>query len=507
MQRTPDADGDLVCDDKDNCPKAKNANQENHNLLAEKEWGNGIELGDACDPAPVPFPVLKETKFKASVAQPQIIEVGPGSSKFVQLIATGQKGRAIQNDATLVPILADGSALKGSLAKPRFCDCRDANLQPFADPFTCKGTKHRCFLDPRQAGVDWHEVGAGDADLSKQRTAWHVITSSVKPLVKGAHYPIDYPGSPVSRHWNYLADYDFWVNVAKWMAPAKIDLDFPSGTDLGGGLWGQPIGRAIASGQPPPTTSEPPAPRALVVLPEGTGFALHAQVVLPDGTVDLAKIESFGSEVVAELSRFLVDPAKRGEIAAVYARSANSLFVVHGADQASPPLPPRVLERAAPSPIEPVKPWRLRNASLSGTFRPATRAVFSARDWRIWSFDRASEQAKKKNEPWRLRRIDPLTGAVETALPISPLKHFHTIWLTTWEDGRVVLVANRRTGDPWKPGTGDVEDDDKKHNGKDGKKTNKDKDEKDGKNLVSAAWTHGNPGRAASRKQGDLQWD
>lgn len=196
----------------------------------------------------------------------------------------------------------------------------------------------------------------------------------------------------------------------------------------------------VLGGQPPGPQAAS-SPRALVILPEPGGFSLHAQVALPDGTMDLAKVESFGAEVVAELSRFLGDPVKRSQLAVVYARTANALFIVHASDPASPPLPPRVLQRLAPSPIVPAQAWQMRPASMSGTLHPTTRAVYSMRDWRIWALERPNEP----HATWRLRRIDPMTGQEETRLLLPALDGYDALWLTSWEDGRVLLIADRRS--------------------------------------------------------------
>ncbi len=572
-----DADDDKVCDDGDNCPNKYNPNQPNHNKEAEDAWGipnPAVNFGDDCDGAPTPFPVLDERAFVGTGSFNSQICGGGASSKFELFLNGCENGRAINDEFTLLPVLADGSTLKKSTARRLFCDCRDENLLPIAEIAKCSNPNgaFRCILDPNQA-----QFPEGPAELASPTgpTAWHFITPVMDKLVaKLLPNAIDYPGAPVTHHWDYLHDYDQWVNVKGWMKPANADPAFPSGTDLGGAIWGwddattgadqhglgsllcagcidsiadgfnfgvapdpkvvrgtatfifpaenfalpdltpvlcppycpepgaggsfaaepfltvdaalnatfwyprhgadnatrrvsaalraairnpaaifipssEPatirsdaaIGRVL-SGQPLGNVSEPPSPRALFILPEGAGFSLHAEVGLPDGTLDLAKVESFGADTLAELSRFLGDPQKRSQIAIVYARTANALFIVHAADAAAPPLSPRTLVRMTPSPIEPSKPWLKRSASMSGKFHTTTRAVFSPRDWRIWVLDGSA--AKKPS--WRLRRIDPLTGAVETSLALPALDGVRSAWLTTWEDGRVLLVANRKGG-------------------------------------------------------------
>ncbi len=606
-----DADGDLHCDDEDTCPLVADADAANHNKEAEDAWGKTtdqilqLHFGDKCDAAPTPFPLLQETKFVG--LGPALELIGPGGgNKFIELAGTGQYGRAIENKLGLLPVLDDGSQVVSAAAAPFFCDCRDPDLNPIPQPEICQLTPFRCFLDPRQGQGDYLEDDASKASIPAKVRAWHLLTmkgKKGKPAPKGIPFLVHYPGSVVSRTWDYQTDYNFWVKAKGWMVPSKSSSSYPPGTDLGGVLWGHgdlekgatqhglpPIclegdcihtmndgylfgvapdpkvirqtgtfaapaenftlgdftaylcppycpnpaaGGAMAAepiltvtpdlratfwfpetggrdatakispafraairnpdalfvpssepetirsdetitrvigGEAPSGPQQPASPRALVILPEGGGFALYAQVALPNGTMDLAKVESFGVDVLAEVGRFLANPQKRSQIAIVYARTADALFIVHGADGDQPPLPPRALMRSAPSPILGKTPWLARPVGMTGAFRAATRAVFSPRDWRIWVLDHGSSPSAH----WRLRRIDPVTGREETSVVLPVLEDFKSLWLSTDEDGRVLLIGNRAGGGPSIQSTSDDKKGKKKDEG------SKDEDKQDG---------------------------
>lgn len=156
-----DEDDDGTCDTEDVCPGVAD-DQANSNELAEDAWGGGIHLGDACDPAPVPVPELEQTNFVGELTLP-----GYQGNYYV----TKTFGRAIHDDLTAVPVI--GGPATTSEATPRFCDCRDANLKPIADPAFCANPTrpHHCFLNPTQAEQAFTETSASQASLATFTTA------------------------------------------------------------------------------------------------------------------------------------------------------------------------------------------------------------------------------------------------------------------------------------------------------------------------------------------------
>ncbi len=237
-----DGDGDHVCDEVDNCPTVPNTGQENCNFEAESvdDWGHGILMGDACDPAPCPSPALPSTEFQpwglplpvgGSNAPGGIDPTFPGSVTTIHLAT---RGREIRDQVQVTPILADGSFASGE-ATIRYCDCRDPVTQkPLAQgAVACEAPPFNCFLDPRQ--VYWSEVPGPSASRKDALTAWHLISTG-SPAVVGEKIALAYPGPKASRTWNYQDDYTAW-QASGWVAPATFDPLYPPGTDLGGALW------------------------------------------------------------------------------------------------------------------------------------------------------------------------------------------------------------------------------------------------------------------------------
>lgn len=87
-----DRDGDGICDDVDNCPSEPNPDQANCNYEAERAWGRGIHLGDACDPAPCPDPDLEFRRFERGNALPTCRPSGNDGLVVIRAAAIYQIG-------------------------------------------------------------------------------------------------------------------------------------------------------------------------------------------------------------------------------------------------------------------------------------------------------------------------------------------------------------------------------------------------------------------------------
>jgi hypothetical protein len=131
-------------------------------------------------------------------------------------------------------------------------------------------------------------------------------------------------------------------------------------------------------------------------------------------------------------------PTARVGYAATWSRTAGALYVIGGRD------PETGVERA--------DIWKLRQGSEptwssvpldpNHVPRDVRAAVFSPADWRVWVIDRRTFVFQDHLFiDDRLLRIDPETGRVDMDLPVPVLKGYAQVWLSTVEDGRVLLSA------------------------------------------------------------------
>lgn len=186
----------------------------------------------------------------------------------------------------------------------------------------------------------------------------------------------------------------------------------------------------------------PNSPRALFLVPdEAGGVDLYALVYRTSGRFDVALVESAAGAISDELAALLTSPAARAHAAVVYSRVADALYVVSGGSEGTPGLPPRIYQRRRPRPGLTTPSWTVGPLSAGGPFGASPRAVFSPRDWRIWVVD---ANGPPGNLAWRLRRITPGNGEAVTDLPVPALGELEDVWLSTYDDGRVLLAGNRR---------------------------------------------------------------
>ncbi len=85
-------------------------------------------------------------------------------------------------------------------------------------------------------------------------------------------------------------------------------------------------------------------------------------------------------------------------------------------------------------------------AELVGEPVPASvqASVYSWRDARLWILDdeaRGGGGGRPRGRAWRLYRVDPVSGFVDTRVRVPALDAFDRVYLTTIEDGRVLLSA------------------------------------------------------------------
>ena len=227
-----DLDTDGICDGVDNCPEVQNPDQLNCNRLAEitaSFEGNGIELGDACDPTPCADidPVVQS--FVASGVTAPFYQGG--------YIGTKSFGREIADRIDLVPAKNTEHAGTTTTYETRFCFCRDGNGEPIDDPTICAGAPFFCTLDPLQIYSGVVEIGSG---LPPQpgETYWHQITVDFGQLgtQTGVGIQVPYDNGTKSFIWDYAADYQTWTQ-AGWMPVAPPNTTYGNGTDLAGAFW------------------------------------------------------------------------------------------------------------------------------------------------------------------------------------------------------------------------------------------------------------------------------
>ncbi len=87
--------------------------------------------------------------------------------------------------------------------------------------------------------------------------------------------------------------------------------------------------------------------------------------------------------------------------------------------------------------VNPQSTQHVAEAPSMGQFGVEPAAVFSPLDWRIWVVDR-----KDAESDWRLRRIHPFTGVVESYKALPSLESFTELWLTGFSDGRIAIAGN-----------------------------------------------------------------
>lgn len=128
-------------------------------------------------------------------------------------------------------------------------------------------------------------------------------------------------------------------------------------------------------------------------------------------------------------------PPPRIGFAAAWSRTASALYVIGGKEPSTEAL----LADAWTLDMNGV--WRSVPIDSAHAPRNARAAVFSMQDWRVWILDRRPLTFPLRGSGWRLLRIDPATGIVETDIPLPALELFEDAYLATMEDGKVVLVA------------------------------------------------------------------
>ncbi len=183
-----------------------------------------------------------------------------------------------------------------------------------------------------------------------------------------------------------------------------------------------PATRWVVPSEPVSITNNPP------LLPPAVQLA---------ATGDLVKGIALRSTAGFGLQEVIPDPQARRPhpstgFGVAYSRTAGALYVIGGITDLG------TLNRAWT--------WRSDNgwtAISSGVdLQPAeltpvnvSAAVFSHRDWRVWLVD-------ERPEGKRLLRVDPATGDIDTFTSLALLDSMSELWLTTVEDGRVLLAGN-----------------------------------------------------------------
>jgi hypothetical protein len=154
---------------------------------------------------------------------------------------------------------------------------------------------------------------------------------------------------------------------------------------------------------------------------------------------DLTLVEALADDIVPEIAEFIGSGARR-DFAVVYSRLAGALWLLRNGELVAPEDEPRAIVRSRI--MDPGGGWSRHGLTLERPLGDQARAAFSPRDWRIWSLDRSSQGTKA----WRLRRIDPGSGKVETSKLLDVLAKYDKVWLASYDDGRVLLVATTKAG-------------------------------------------------------------
>jgi hypothetical protein len=223
-------DNDIVCDEVDNCPDVTNPDQANSNRDAEDAWGQGVHLGDACDPAPTPVVSLPAAAVSAAFGNT----------------------RAVADHIGVRPVVEPSSPVPSSDsdAQALFCLCRGTDGTPIADKDRCKTGPWFCALNPYENPdggtlVEGVTPRPGFAVLPGH-TTWHVMAIQT-PGAFCLHPPC-FPSIPLSYSftaptqtvgtWLYQQDNERWNGLGYFANhPVTPDPSYPFGTDLGGVLW------------------------------------------------------------------------------------------------------------------------------------------------------------------------------------------------------------------------------------------------------------------------------
>jgi hypothetical protein len=518
------ADGDLdgICDDVDNCPKAPNADQANCNIVAETHptaWqSDGVQLGDACDPAPCPEPALDQRLFV------------PGPWPDVLLGYT--TGRSVRDDLRTHPVLGIGTS--AGVVGARFCQCRSsATGLPIPQAEECVMGPHFCSLDP----LDYFKTEVGDGDPPDiDETYWWRITIDYGPpqgVVHGGVRALTYPGGDLIDRWKYQDDFNVWSG-AGWVESLPYSNFFGTGTDLAGALWltdrqnetgalehgiqpcdvfqddtcaiadgfvhgiGPDLQTAKSTGwelpqlKPAPwwsycpqcldafhfsgeavtdpapfVTLDPTGEEAIVWLKDGgyratTMLSEDLRIAIADtSTIWLAASEPVsvsGAPASPRALQISADGAGgvlaqlriaqsgfdmvtlpgnespmgwRSGFGAAWSRTANALFIAGGLGIRG--VPQTTLWKWGPA-----TGWSSVEI-IGGSPRQVRAATFSHRDQRMWMVDDIGGVLY-------LVRINPATGQVVTFVEHAVLANMEEVWLTTVDDGRVLLAGNTATG-------------------------------------------------------------
>lgn len=548
-----DQDGDGICDDVDNCPSVPNPDQANCNILAERAWGKGIELGDACDPAPCPDPDVEFRRFTRGSTIPRCRPVGNAG------MVCEQSGRDIADTISITPILEKGSGDipdedVHSQVTTRFCDCRDEDGKPPVNLEDCRHRPHYCEFNSLQAAPGYVEIGSvahndrpapapTPGDSTAGTTYWRRMSVNGQP--RGSRFAITYPGPPLKLSWNYQADYAHWLSQG-FLLPAKPAPGYPTGTDLYGILWahdstsvgagahrltGFEEASSIADGfalgvgpdlkgvdvkvrnisalapappfaycavcghgsfrfgqdwvtnpapfisvlpnldaivwssggdgrlatgslsqnlraslvdssvlwvpasEPISMTNDPSSPTALLLSADGT--TILDALSRGDSGFGLAVLDggaSHGTTGFAPAS-LPSQPEPRKGFAAAWSRTASMLHIIGGKDPSTGAV------RADAWSRDRYGQWHSAPINPAQAPIDTRAAAYSMRDWRVWVLDRRPLTFPLRGSGWRLLRIDPATGDIETDLPLPALELYEDVWLSTMEDGKVVLVA------------------------------------------------------------------
>lgn len=232
-----DADHDGRCNSADNCPTAANPFQDNANLRSERAH-NTEELGDACDPVPVPaaepVAVIEEDPagLKPCIDSPNC----PGATADDQVFV--QCGKVFYDTLSVRPLRSqhrtDRSQWQNVLGVPtsaRFCqydpkqnfkcinpmaDIQDARLYDAACASGC-GT-------PESEKIRYHRISFSSGGNKNPDDSPATLDYAADPST---------PGHKILWKWSYQADFQ------RWLAAGQINpsLNLKSPSELVGALW------------------------------------------------------------------------------------------------------------------------------------------------------------------------------------------------------------------------------------------------------------------------------
>ncbi|MFO0553019.1 MAG: thrombospondin type 3 repeat-containing protein [Polyangiaceae bacterium] len=229
-----DFDCDGVCDGFDNCPYTPNLGQENANADAEAAWIDDStlapqEMGDACEPVPVPA--------SEPLAVERIASQGVSSSLFTDVVSLN-----VQDGIRVRPLRSRRTKLSKS---------GTTSYQPVGVPthfrycqYLASGEPGLQCDDPALISSDevHYELASANDETAAMR--WHRVTMSnmttSKKLTRGAPWVTKYDDSDYSWRWLYQTDASFWAltNIVS-VPPAESTLLLSGGpaSGLDGRFW------------------------------------------------------------------------------------------------------------------------------------------------------------------------------------------------------------------------------------------------------------------------------